>query len=161
MSRRELLTKEEREQLFGVPIDEASLVKHYTLSPDDLERLLTKRGAHNILGAAVQLVLLRHPGFGLRGDETVADALLRYLAGQLNVPVNAFRRYARRVRKGASATPSEPFKSQPSEVSSAFRLGRHNGSWRSACCQRRSRHSLSVSIPRCMQDDEPGERGNH
>jgi len=98
MSRRELLTEDEREQLFGVPVDEASLAKHYTLSPEDLERMLAKRGAHNILRAAVQLALLRHPGFGLRNDEPVADALLSYLAGQLNVSANAFRHYARRTQ---------------------------------------------------------------
>jgi hypothetical protein len=51
MSRRKLLTEDERRQLFGVPVDEASLAKHYTLSPEDLELLLAKRGAHNILGA--------------------------------------------------------------------------------------------------------------
>ena len=75
MSRRELLTEVERAQLFGVPVDEASLARHYTLSAEDLELLLAKRGAHNILGAAVQLCLLRHPGFGLRSDEPVDDAL--------------------------------------------------------------------------------------
>lgn len=33
MSRRELLTEDERAQLFGVPVDEASLARRYTLSP--------------------------------------------------------------------------------------------------------------------------------
>ena len=103
MSRRELLTEDERAQLFGVPVDKASLAKHYTLSPEDLELLLAKRGAHNILGAAVQLGLLRHPGFGLRNDETVADALLCYLAGQLNVSANAFRVIAHPLRRCDSA----------------------------------------------------------
>ena len=32
MSRRELLTEDERTQLFGVPVDEASLARHDTLS---------------------------------------------------------------------------------------------------------------------------------
>ena len=31
MSRRELLTEDERTQLFGVPVDEASLARHDTL----------------------------------------------------------------------------------------------------------------------------------
>jgi hypothetical protein len=44
MSRRKLLTEDERAQLFGVSVDEASLAKYYTLSPEDLERLLAKRG---------------------------------------------------------------------------------------------------------------------
>jgi len=60
------LTDDERDLLFGVPVDEASLVRHYTLAPEDLEQLLAKRGARNALGAAVQLGLLRHPGFGSR-----------------------------------------------------------------------------------------------
>src|SRR5215469_2750209 len=93
-----LLTEDERAQLFGVPVDEASLARHYTLSPYDLEHLLAKRGARNILGAAVQLALLRHPGFGLRSDEVVAEALLHYLAGQLNVSVSAIRHYAIRAQ---------------------------------------------------------------
>jgi hypothetical protein len=98
MSRRKLLTEDERAHLFGIPIDEAGLARHYTLSPDDLELLHAKRGARNILGAAVQLALLRHPGFGLRSDEVVSDALLRYLAEQLGVPVSAFRHYAARAQ---------------------------------------------------------------
>jgi TnpA family transposase len=98
VSRRKLLTEDERAHLFGIPIDEAGLARHYTLSPDDLELLHAKRGARNILGAAVQLALLRHPGFGLRSDELVSDALLRYLAEQLGVPVSAFRHYATRAQ---------------------------------------------------------------
>ncbi len=98
MSRREILTETERKILFGVPIDDANIVRHYTLSPEDLARLLTKRGARNSLGAAVQLALLRYPGFGLRSNEVVADALVAYLAGQLNVPPAAFRHYAVRVQ---------------------------------------------------------------
>jgi len=105
MSRRKLLTEDERAHLFGIPIDEAGLARHYTLSPDDLELLHAKRGARNILGAAVQLALLRHPGFGLHSDEVLSDPLLRYLAEQLGVPVSAFRHYA---RQGANATGPRP-----------------------------------------------------
>ena len=97
MSRRKLLTEDERANLFGIPIDEAGLARHYTLSPDDLELLHAKRGARNILGAAVQLALLRHPGFGMRSDEVVSDALVRYLAEQ-GVPVSAFHHYATRAQ---------------------------------------------------------------
>ena len=63
MGRRELLTDDEWRLLFGIPVDEANLAKHYTLSADDIELLLAKRGARNALGAAVQIGLLRHPGF--------------------------------------------------------------------------------------------------
>ena len=95
MGRRELLTEDERTLLFGVPADEAGLARHYTLTPEDLELLLAKRGARNALGAAVQLGLLRYPGFGLVNTDAVApDALVRYLASQLNVPSSAYRQYA-------------------------------------------------------------------
>ena len=98
MGRRELLTEDERTLLFGVPVDEAGLARHYTLTPEDLELLLAKRGARNALGAAVQLGLLRYPGFGLvNTDATAPDALVRYLASQLNVPSSAYRQYAVRI----------------------------------------------------------------
>jgi len=71
MGRRNLLTEEERDQFFLVSVNEANLIKHYTLSPDDLEKALAKRGARNQLGFALQLCLLRYPGFGLRIDEPV------------------------------------------------------------------------------------------
>ena len=38
MGRRELLTEDERTLLFGVPVDEASLARHYALSADDSRR---------------------------------------------------------------------------------------------------------------------------
>ena len=96
MGRRNILTEEEREQFFSVSVDEAQLVKHYTLSPDDLERSFAKRGARNQLGFALQLCLLRYPGFGLRIDNPVPQDLLNYLAHQLNVPPEVFRDYSRR-----------------------------------------------------------------
>ena len=49
MGRRNLLTEEERDQFFLVSVNEANLIKHYTLSPDDLEKALAKRGARNQL----------------------------------------------------------------------------------------------------------------
>ena len=63
-----------------------------------IEFLHAEASRRSRLGAAVQLALLRHPGFGLRSDELVSDALLRYLAEQLGVPVSAFRHYATRAQ---------------------------------------------------------------
>ena len=51
MSRRKLLTEDERAHLFGIPIDEAGLARRYTSSPDDLELLHAKRGAPAISSA--------------------------------------------------------------------------------------------------------------
>jgi hypothetical protein len=98
MARRELLTDDERRRIFGVPETEADIIRHYTLSPVDLELTTDRRGSHNRLGFAVQLCLLRHPGFGLRAGESVPEALLSYLAHQLGVTPAAFRDYSRRAQ---------------------------------------------------------------
>jgi TnpA family transposase len=83
---RGLLTDDERRLLFAIPADQETLIQHYTLAPDEIELTLGKRGARNRLGLALQLCLLRHPGFGLSAAENVPDELLRYLGAQLGVP---------------------------------------------------------------------------
>jgi len=65
MSRRTLLSLEQRTRLFGIPTDAAEMAKHYVLSADDLALVSTKRRSGNRLGFAIQLCLLRHSGQGL------------------------------------------------------------------------------------------------
>lgn len=96
MPRRQLLTSDEHIRLFGMPSDPEALIRHCTLSPVDLDWLSGRRGASNRLGAAVQLCLLRHPGFGLRAEENPPESLLAWLARQLDVPAAAWADYARR-----------------------------------------------------------------
>lgn len=94
--RRDLLTNDERDQLFGVPSNRSALIQHYTLLPEEIELLEAKRGARNRLGLALQLCLLRYPGFGLVSDQVLPSELLRYLADQLGVPASVFADYSRR-----------------------------------------------------------------
>jgi hypothetical protein len=54
MARRKLLKIQDREELFGVPIDEDSLIRHYTLSPADRLEIEVRRRKHNQLGFAVE-----------------------------------------------------------------------------------------------------------
>jgi TnpA family transposase len=96
MSRRQILTADEHARLFGMPSDPETLIRHCTLSPADLDWLAGRRGAANRLGAAVQLCLLRHPGFGLRVEENPPESLLAWLARQLEVSAAAWADYARR-----------------------------------------------------------------
>ncbi|MBL0407351.1 Tn3 family transposase [Microvirga aerilata] len=96
MAQRGLLTEDEHQLLFGVPRQEHLIIKHYTLSPDDLDLVLRKRGARNQLGFAVQLCLLRHPGFGLRLNEAPSREMLTFLASQLQVSPHVFEDYSRR-----------------------------------------------------------------
>jgi TnpA family transposase len=96
MARRGLLNDADRPRLFDVPDDDASLTRFYSLSDTDRDFALSKRGARNQLGMAVQLSLLRHPGFGLRLEEEVPASLVQFLARQLGVPWPVFQEYARR-----------------------------------------------------------------
>ena len=43
MSRRTLLSSEQRTRLFGIPTDAAGMAKYYVLSADDLTLVGTKR----------------------------------------------------------------------------------------------------------------------
>src|ERR687889_618683 len=89
MTRRKLLTPEERQALLGIPDDEASLIRHYTLSPQDRLQAEVRRRSHNQLGYAVQLCLMRYPGRILGVDESPPAALVAYVAEQLEVDPGA------------------------------------------------------------------------
>ncbi|MBD2750000.1 DUF4158 domain-containing protein [Microvirga sp. BT688] len=96
MTRRKLLSPEERQALLGIPDDEASLIRHYTLSPQDRLQAEVRRRAHNQLGYAVQLCLMRYPGRILGVDESPPAAMVAYVAEQLEVDPGVFALYSRR-----------------------------------------------------------------
>lgn len=96
MARRQLLTQEERRLLFGVPTDRDVLVRHHTLTRADLDLVATRRGDPNRLGFAVQLALLRHPGLPLVHVGEPIDALVDWIARQLDIPASLFAEYASR-----------------------------------------------------------------
>ena len=47
MPRRSIWSARQRAALFDLPTDEASLLRHYTLSDDDIEHIRIRRGGHN------------------------------------------------------------------------------------------------------------------
>ena len=96
MARRGLLNDADRNRLFGVPDDDASLIRFYSVSDDDRDFILSKRGTRNQLGMAVQLSLLRNPGFGLRLEDEVPVVFIQFLAQQIGAPWPVFQDYARR-----------------------------------------------------------------
>ena len=61
MSRRTLLSAEQRTRLFGIRTEASEMAKHYVLSAEDLALIRAKRRSGNRLGFAVELCLLRHP----------------------------------------------------------------------------------------------------
>jgi len=98
VARRQLLTEEERQLLFGVPSDSDALTRLYSLTRSDRELLAARRGNANRLGFAVQLALLRHPGVGLAHMEEPVESLVAWLAERLEIPAAAFAKYAGRTQ---------------------------------------------------------------
>lgn len=96
MARRKLLKVQERQELFRVPTDEDSLIRHYSLSPADRLEIEVRRRKHNQLGFAVQLCLMRYPGRTLMANEVPPRAMLNYVAEQVGADPGTFELYARR-----------------------------------------------------------------
>ena len=96
MARRRLLQPDRWSVLLNPPTDEDSLVRNYTMSGDDLDRALRKRGHHNQLGFAVQFCLMRHIGRPLAQNDTVPAEVMSFIAGQLGVTSAVFADYGRR-----------------------------------------------------------------
>ena len=96
MARRTLLKAQDRQELFDIPADEDSLIRHYSLSPADRLEIELRRRKHNQLGFAVQLCLMRYPGRALLPNEIPPSAMLNYVAEQIDADPRLFAFYARR-----------------------------------------------------------------
>ena len=94
MPRRAVLSEGQRDALLAVPTDEIELVRHWTISADDLQVIRGRRRAHNRLGFAVQLCALRYPGRLLRPGELIPHPALTFVAEQLEVEADALADYA-------------------------------------------------------------------
>ena len=62
MAHRTLLTDRQQVALFDLAPDEASLLRHYTRSDDDLEIVRARRHPHNRFAFVPKLCALRYPG---------------------------------------------------------------------------------------------------
>ena len=85
MPRRSIWSARQRAVLFDLPTDEAALLRHYTLSDDDIEQIRARRGGHNRLGFALQLCAFRYPGRLLAVGEGIPLNVLRFIAAQLGM----------------------------------------------------------------------------
>ena len=56
MPRRSIWSASQRAALFDLPTDEDVLLRHYTLSDDDIEHIRVRHGGHNRLGFALRVV---------------------------------------------------------------------------------------------------------
>ncbi len=63
MPRRLILSATERDTLLALPESQDDLIRYYTFNDSDLSLIRQRRGDANRLGFAVQLCLLRYPGY--------------------------------------------------------------------------------------------------
>src|ERR1035438_5022503 len=96
MPRRELLTEQQRLDFSAPATDERTMVRHYTLSADDLALIDQRRGDHNRLGFAMLLCYLRFPGRVLLEGEKPPIEMLKFVAGQISLNPALFVKYAQR-----------------------------------------------------------------
>ena len=92
MAYRPLLSADQLMSLLAAPTDERTLIRYASLSGEDLDLILSKRGHRNQLGFAVQICLMRFPGLALALNE-IPSALLHFLGDQLEVSPAAFADY--------------------------------------------------------------------
>lgn len=93
---RELLTTDQRQSLMQVPEDEWIMGTYYTFSKQDLEIISKRRREENRLGFAVQLSILRFPGWPYTHIKDIPDSVIHYLAQQINVNPSSFGLYPQR-----------------------------------------------------------------
>jgi TnpA family transposase len=96
MPRRTILTERQREALFELPSDEASLLRHYILSDDDLRHIKQRRRDRNRLGFALQLCAFWYPGRLLQPGELIPPQMLAFVGAQLGVPADELAEYGAR-----------------------------------------------------------------
>jgi len=96
MPRRFILSVAERESLLSLPASQDDLIRHYSLSDSDLSLVRQRRGASNRLGFAILLSYMRYPGIILGVGDEVYAPLLTYVAQQVNVDAEAWKRYGQR-----------------------------------------------------------------
>jgi TnpA family transposase len=96
MARRRLLSDEQMAPFWAWASDERAIVRHYTLSPADIELVTKRRAGANRLGFAVLLCGMRFPGRVLDVDETPPAMVLAFIADQVGVPASEFAVYRQR-----------------------------------------------------------------
>ncbi|WP_134704957.1 Tn3 family transposase [Ammoniphilus sp. YIM 78166] len=93
---RELLTVEQRLEFMKMASEEWELATYYTFSQHDLKIINRHRRDENRLGFAVQLCMLRYPGWSWTDIKKVDQTALQYIAKQINVDPDTLELYPQR-----------------------------------------------------------------
>src|SRR5690625_1896477 len=93
---RELLTPEQRLTIMQIPEDEWILVTYFTFSKRDLEIINRRRREENRLGFAVQLAVLRYPGWPYTHIKSIPDSVIHYISKQISATPSSLSLYPQR-----------------------------------------------------------------
>jgi len=94
---RELLTPEQRQDLMQIPEDEWVLrTTYYTFSNGDLEVINKRRREENCLGFAVQLAVIRYPGWPYTHIKSIPDTIIHYISKQIGANPSSLSLYPQR-----------------------------------------------------------------
>ena len=87
MRGKELLTLDQRKIFMSIPDDikEHDIAMYYTFTSEDLGFINKHRRDHNRLGIALQLAVLRYPGWTLFQIKDIPNQILDYIAKQIDV----------------------------------------------------------------------------
>ncbi len=96
MPRRVTLTDRQKDALLRLPTSQADLLRHYTLSDEDLVHIRLRRRAHNRFGFALQLCVLRYPGRVLAAGELIPVEVVEFIGAQLGLNADDLVDYAAR-----------------------------------------------------------------
>jgi TnpA family transposase len=77
VTRRQQLSEAQIAALFDPTDDRRELLRHYTLSDDDLAMIGLSRGDHNRIGRALMLCYLRYPGRPLTRTDVSSEQTMR------------------------------------------------------------------------------------
>ena len=72
-----------RDTLLALPESRDDLIRYYTFNDSDLSLIRQRRGDANRLGFAVQLCLLRYPGYALGTDSELPEPVILWVAKQV------------------------------------------------------------------------------
>lgn len=82
-----LLTEDQRLEFTQISqnISEYEIAKYYTFSPYDIDIINKHRRDYNRIGFAVQLALLRNPGWSFISINNITESVLNYISEQIQV----------------------------------------------------------------------------
>lgn len=97
MRGKELLTPDQRNMFMSISDDmpEHEIEIHYTFTSEDLGFINKHRRDHNRLGIALQLAVLRYPGWTLFQNKNIPNKVLDYIAKQIDVSPQEYAQYAK------------------------------------------------------------------